>query len=289
MKGIVLAGGTGSRLWPITRSISKQLLPVYDKPMIYYPISTLMLAGIREILIITTPHEQSQFKDLLGNGSELGVSFQYAVQPEPKGLAQAFTIGEEFLAGDSCLMILGDNIFHGAGLGRDLARVLPKSGAHIFTYEVTNTSEYGILEVDELGSPKFVVEKPPVSNSKLAITGIYFFDRTVSTVAKNIQPSNRGELEITSVIEHYLNSGSLTFTELSRGSVWLDTGNPDSLNDAAQYIRVIEERTGLKIACLEEIAFTQGWITQAQIESKITMYKANSYAKYLRRIIAFRE
>ena len=285
MKGIVLAGGTGSRLWPITRSISKQLLPVYDKPMIYYPISTLMLAGIRDILIITTPHDQSQFKELLGDGSELGVSFQYAVQPEPKGLAQAFTIGEEFLAGDSCLLILGDNIFHGAGLGRDIIRELPTSGAHIFTYEVANPADYGILETNQDGKPISITEKPTEFISNLAVTGVYFFDGKVSEIAKNVQPSKRGELEITSVIEHYLNSDSLTFTRLSRGAAWLDTGNPDSLNDAAAYVRIIEDRTGLKIACLEEISFSQGWMTKSQLHTRIEQYIMNSYAKYLERLI----
>ena len=285
MKGIVLAGGTGSRLWPITRSISKQLLPVYDKPMIYYPISTLMLAGIREFLIITTPHDQAQFIELLGDGSELGVSFQYATQPEPKGLAQAFTIGEEFLAGNSCLMILGDNIFHGAGLGRNLIHELPDSGAHIFTYEVSNPSDYGILEVSKEGVPISVTEKPSDYISNLAVTGIYFFDGEVSSIARNVQPSKRGELEITSVLEHYLNAGALTFSRLSRGSVWLDTGNIDNLNDASAYVRIIEDRTGLKIACLEEIAFNQGWISVVQLKSRIEQYKKNSYAKYLQRLL----
>jgi glucose-1-phosphate thymidylyltransferase len=285
MKGIVLAGGTGSRLWPITRSISKQLLPVYDKPMIYYPISTLMLAGIREILIITTPHDQSQFIELLGDGSEIGVSFQYATQPEPKGLAQAFTIGEEFLSGAPCLMILGDNIFHGAGLGRDIIRELPNSGAHIFTYEVSNPSDYGILEVSSDGKPISITEKPTEFISNLAVTGVYFFDRNVSEIAKNVQPGKRGELEITSVIDHYLKSGLLTFTRLSRGAAWLDTGNPDSLNDAAVYVKIIEERTGLKIACLEEISYTQGWMSSSQLAFRIEQYKVNSYAKYLQRLI----
>ena len=285
MKGIVLAGGTGSRLWPITRSISKQLLPVYDKPMIYYPISTLMLAGIREILIITTPHDQSQFKELLGDGSDFGVSFQYAQQPKPKGLAQAFTIGEEFLAGDSCLMILGDNIFHGVGLGRDLINELPGSGAHIFTYEVSNPSDYGILEVDQNGHPVAITEKPVVSKSNLAVTGIYFFDGNVSAVAKEVEPSKRGELEITSVIDHYLKAGSLTFTRLSRGSAWLDTGNPDSLNNAALYVKIIEDRTGLKIACLEEIAWTNGWIDSNQLHQLATRLQRNSYGKYLNGLI----
>jgi glucose-1-phosphate thymidylyltransferase len=254
--------------------------------MIYYPISTLMLAGIREILIITTPHDQSQFKELLGDGSEIGVSFVYATQPEPKGLAQAFTIGEEFLAGESCLMILGDNIFHGAGLGRDIIRDLPKSGAHIFTYEVSNPSDYGILEVSNDGSAVSITEKPAKFISNLAVTGVYFFDGKVSEVAKKVQPSKRGEVEITSVIDYYLKSGALTFTRLSRGAAWLDTGNPDSLNDAAAYVKIIEERTGLKIACLEEIAFNQGWMTTNQLTARIEQYKMNSYATYLQRLIS---
>jgi glucose-1-phosphate thymidylyltransferase len=284
MKGIVLAGGTGSRLWPITRSISKQLLPVYDKPMIYYPISTLMLAGIREILIITTPHDQPQFKELLGDGSELGVSFQYATQPEPKGLAQAFTIGESFLSGDSCLMILGDNIFHGAGLGRDIVRDLPNSGAHIFTYEVSNPSDYGILEVSSDGNPVSITEKPVEFISNLAVTGVYFFDGKVSEVAKNVQPSKRGEVEITSVIEHYLKFGSLSFTRLSRGSAWLDTGNPNALSDASTYIRVIEERTGQKIACLEEISLKNGWVQASALEAKFLGVN-NDYSRYITKLL----
>jgi glucose-1-phosphate thymidylyltransferase len=249
--------------------------------MIYYPISTLMLAGIREILIITTPHDQSQFKKLLGDGSDFGVSFQYAQQLEPKGLAQAFTIGEEFLAGDSCLMILGDNIFHGAGLGRDLINELPSSGAHIFTYEVSNPSDYGILEVDQNGRPVAITEKPLEFKSNLAVTGVYFFDGNVSAVAKEVEPSKRNELEITSIIDHYLKAGSLTFTRLSRGSAWLDTGNPDSLNDAALYVKIIEDRTGLKIACLEEIAWTNGWIDSNQLHQLATRLQRNNYSKYL--------
>jgi len=285
MKGIVLAGGTGSRLWPITRSISKQLLPVYDKPMIYYPISTLMLAGIREILIITTPHDQSQFKELLGDGSDLGVSFHYAEQPQPKGLAQALIIGEKFLAGESCLMILGDNIFHGAGLGRDIVRDIPNSGAHIFTYEVSNPSDYGILEVSLDEKPMSITEKPTEFISNLAVTGVYFFDNKVSEVAKNVLPSKRGEMEITSIIDYYLKSGSLTFTRLSRGSVWLDTGNPDSLNDASEYIRIIEKRAGLKVACLEEIAFVNGWINVNQLSILVDKLGRNGYSMYLSSIL----
>jgi glucose-1-phosphate thymidylyltransferase len=281
MKGIVLAGGTGSRLWPITRSVSKQLLPVYDKPMIYYPISTLMLAGIREILIITTPHDQSQFKELLGDGSQLGVSFQYATQPEPKGLAQAFTIGKSFLAEESCLMILGDNIFHGAGLGN----ALRSNGAHIFTYEVTNPSLYGVLETNQEGVPKKVTEKPTRSISNLAITGLYFFDHNVSAIAKNVRPSARGELEITSIVQYYLKKNQLTYTKLSRGSAWLDTGNPKSLNDASNFVRVIEERTGLKIACLEEISWKNNWISDSQFEGLISKQGSGEYAEYLVKVL----
>lgn len=281
-----MAGGTGSRLWPITRSVSKQLLPIYDKPMIYYPISTLMLAGIREILLITTPHDQAQFKELLGDGSELGVAFEYATQSEPKGLAQAFTIGEEFLSGESCLMILGDNIFHGAGLGRDTVRDLPKSGAHIFTYEVSNPADYGILEIGLANNPISITEKPKEFISNLAVTGLYFFDGKVSEVAKCVQPSARGEMEITSVIDSYLQSGNLTYTPLSRGAAWLDTGNPNSLNDAAAYVRIIEERTGLKIACLEEIAFQNKWISKTEFENHVATYQNSSYGKYLEKLLA---
>ena len=285
MKGIVLAGGTGSRLWPITRSVSKQLLPVYDKPMIYYPISTLMLAGIREILIITTPHDQSQFEELLGDGSDLGVSFQYAQQPEPNGLAQAFTIGEDFLAGDSCLMILGDNIFHGAGLGQELSLLSTKSGAHIFTYEVVNPNQYGILIVDEKNVPLSVIEKPINAKSNLAITGLYFFDNRVSQISKGVKPSARGELEITSVIEEYLLQAKLTVTHLSRGVAWLDTGNPKAMHDASTYIRVIEERTGLKIGCIEEVAYMQKWISYQQLNSLAAKYGDCNYGNYLRKLL----
>jgi glucose-1-phosphate thymidylyltransferase len=281
MKGIVLAGGTGSRLWPITKSVSKQLLPVYDKPMIYYPISTLMLAGIREILIITNPADQKAFQDLLGDGSNFGISFSYAVQPKPEGLAQALIIGEDFLGGDSCLLILGDNIFHGSGLGHDLERSLPNSGAHIFTYEVSNPREYGVLEVDENGKAISITEKPENNISNLAVTGLYFFDDQATMYSKSIKPSARGELEITSLIEIYLNENALTFTALTRGTAWLDTGNPNLLYDAAAYIRIIEDRTGLKIACLEEIAYQNGWITESQLDQIIISFKNNFYGKYL--------
>ena len=286
MKGIVLAGGTGSRLWPITRVISKQLLPVYDKPMIYYPISTLMLAGVREILIITTPHEQAAFMALLGDGANFGISISYKVQPEPKGLAQAYIIAEDFLEGKSSLMVLGDNIFHGQGLGNKLSSSLPQSGGHIFTYRVADPSKYGVLELSNNGVAVSVKEKPQNYLSDLAITGLYAFDSQAPAIAKDVPLSPRGEYEITAIIESYLKSGSLTFTELSRGTAWLDTGNPGSLNDAGNYIRIIEDRTGLKIGCLEEIAYKNGWIDQLQLEKSIKLMGSNSYSQYLKKLMS---
>jgi glucose-1-phosphate thymidylyltransferase len=284
MKGIVLAGGTGSRLWPITKVISKQLLPVYDKPMIYYPLATLMLAGVRDILIITTPHDRPSFETLLGDGSQFGITLSYATQPKPDGLAQAFIIGEEFLAGDSCLMILGDNIFHGAGLGHQLQETLPSSGAHIFTYAVSDPSQYGVLNIDDDGNPVSIEEKPKNPTSNLAVTGLYYFDNQVSSIAKKVTPSARGELEITSVIDSYLKQGALTVTQLSRGAAWLDTGSPNGLHDAASYVRVIEERTGLKIGCLEEISFRNNWITYDNLKMRAEVLGNNSYSKYLTQI-----
>jgi glucose-1-phosphate thymidylyltransferase len=280
MKGIVLAGGTGSRLWPITRSTSKQLLPVYDKPMIYYPISTLMLSGVREILIITTPHDQAAFKKLLGDGSQFGVSLAYEVQPEPKGLAEALLIGKKFLADESCLMILGDNIFHGVGLGQELQRALPNNGAHIFTYAVANPEQYGVLTLSENGLPLSIEEKPKISKSNLAITGLYYFDNQVSFFAERVQPSHRGELEITSLLQMYLDQGNLTITSLSRGTAWLDTGTVDALQNASSYIRVIEQRTGLKIGCLEEIAFSMNWIDERTLHENASLMN-NEYGQYL--------
>jgi glucose-1-phosphate thymidylyltransferase len=284
MKGIVLAGGSGSRLWPITKSVSKQLLPIYDKPMIYYPISTLMLAGIREILLITTPNDQNAFQNVLGDGSDLGVKFSYEIQSQPNGLAEAFIIGENFLAGDSCLMVLGDNIFHGAGLGQELVNSLPESGAHIFTYEVSNPSSYGILEIDENGCPVGVFEKPIDPKSNLAITGLYFFDSRVCDIARKVEPSQRGEVEITSIISSYMEQGHLGFTRLSRGTAWLDTGSPNSLQDAASYIRIIEERTGLKVGCIEEIAFRKKWITESELMAHGKKNSPN-YASYLYKVL----
>lgn len=281
MKGIVLAGGTGSRLWPLTRSVSKQLLPIYDKPMIYYPVSTLMLAGIREILIITTPHDQPLFKALLGDGSELGVTFEYATQSEPRGLAQAISIGEKFLGSESFALILGDNIFHGVGLGHDLQKYTHIAGCHIFLYTVSSPTNYGILELDKEASPISIVEKPPAPKSNLAVTGLYFFDARAIAFAKQVKPSPRGELEITSVIQFYLESKELNYTVLSRGSAWLDTGQYNSLNDAGNFVRVIEERTGLKIGCLEEIAWRNGWISDIQLADLANSYSASGYGSYL--------
>jgi len=285
VKGIVLAGGTGSRLWPATSVISKQLLPIYDKPMIYYPISTLMLAGIRDILIITTPQDQAQFQSLLGDGSNFGINFQFKSQSTPDGLAQAFIIGEEFIDGEDSMLILGDNIFHGVGLDHQLSGIPNKHDAHIFTYEVSNPSDYGVLEIDENDQIISITEKPKFPKSNLAVTGLYYFNNDVISIANGIKPSARGELEITSVIQEYLQRGTLGFTKLSRGTAWLDTGNPNSLHDASSYIRVIEERTALKIGCLEEIAFNSGWIDTSIFEKRISELGMNTYSSYLAMIL----
>lgn len=286
MKGIILAGGTGSRLWPITKVTSKQLLPIYDKPMIFYPLSTLMLAGIRDILMITTPADASSFKALLGDGAKFGIQIEYEIQERPAGLAQAFIIGESFLSGASCMMILGDNIFHGAGLGHELKNVLPKTGAHIFTYAVADPSQYGILTIDAEGRPVAIEEKPQDAASNLAITGLYFFDKRVSERALQIVPSLRGELEITSLIETYLKADELSVTHLSRGTAWLDTGTPNSLNDAATYIKVIEERTGLKIGCVEEVAWRNGWIHDSDLAILAKELSNSQYGKYLSSLLS---
>jgi glucose-1-phosphate thymidylyltransferase len=286
MRGIVLAGGTGSRLWPVTQAISKQLLPVYDKPMIYYPISTLMHAGIREILIITTPEDQSQFKKLLGDGSQLGMKFSYEIQLEPKGLAQALLIAEHFLSQEPCLMILGDNLFHGNGLGGQLSTSGSNSSCEIFTYEVVDPYNYGVAEIDKNSKLISIEEKPKKPKSKFAVTGLYYFDERAPRFAGEISPSSRGELEITSVIQKYLNEGSVLVNQLSRGTAWLDTGNINSLHDASSYIRVLEERTGLKIGCIEEIAFKNSWINKARLSDLALSFKGNSYGAYLSQIIA---
>jgi glucose-1-phosphate thymidylyltransferase len=285
MKGIILAGGTGSRLWPATKVVSKQLMPIFDKPMIYYPLSTLMLAGVKEILIITTPGDQEHFKSLLGDGTTLGINIQYQVQLKPEGLAQALVIGESFLNGDSCLLILGDNIFHGTGLGHELISTIPKVGCHIFIYEVANPKHYGVLTLDSDQLPLRIVEKPQNPESNLAVTGLYFFDEQAVHFTREIKPSARGELEITSLINEYLDIKQLTFTKLTRGTAWLDTGSAKSMHDASTYVRVIEERTGLKIGCIEEIAWRNKWISDEQLQVVTLGLLGNDYGQYLRRLI----
>lgn len=281
MKGIVLAGGTGSRLWPITRGISKQLLPIYDKPLVHYPLGTLMLAGIREILMITTPDDQTAFQKLLGTGQDLGIEIQYAIQPNPGGLAESFLIGEEFIAGDKVALILGDNIFHGAGLGTQLRSMTNISGAHIFAYKVSDPERYGVVEFGKDGTVLSIQEKPKNPKSNFAIPGLYFFDESVVEIAKGIQPSDRGELEITSVNEEYLNRGKLTTTVLERGTAWLDTGTFESFHAASSYVKIVEDRQGNKISCLEEIAWRNGWIDDSKLMNLASAYKGNPYGDYL--------
>jgi len=284
MKGIILAGGTGSRLWRITNGVSKQLLPVYDKPMTHYPLSTLMAAGLREILIITTPEDSESFSRLLGDGSPWGMTIEYAVQPRPEGLAQAFLIAEDFLAGDQAALILGDNLFYGPRLGRHLGELTKQTGAHVFAYEVANPKEYGVVEFDEDGVALSVEEKPTNPKSNYAIPGLYFYDQTVVDVAKSITPSARGELEITSVNDHYLQQGSLTVTVLERGTAWLDTGTFRSLQDAGEFVRVMEDRTGTKVGCVEEIAWRNGWITTDHLVALAEPLLKSGYGEYLLRI-----
>lgn len=285
MKGIILAGGTGSRLWPSTISVSKQLIPIYDKPLIYYPLSTLMLAGIREILIITTPADQIAFQRLLGDGKSLGIALNYAVQEKPEGLAQAFIIGEDFIGSDSVALILGDNIFHGSGLGRDLANATNPDGALIFGYEVADPQRYGVAEVDSFNNVISLEEKPPRPKSSLAIPGLYFFDRTVCTKAKSVQKSPRGELEITSVLEAFRVEGRLKLKILPRGTAWMDCGTVDSLNDASNYMRVIEERQGFKVGSIEEVAWRNNWISNSDLQQLASTYVKNEYGQYLQRLV----
>ena len=281
MKGIILAGGSGTRLYPITKGISKQLMPIYDKPMIYYPLSTLMMSGIREILIITTPHDQEQFQRLLGDGTELGISLQYAVQPKPEGLAQAFIIGEEFIGSDSVALVLGDNIFHGESFGESLKKCNNPEGGIVFAYQVSDPERYGVVEFDKDLHAISIEEKPEEPKSNHAVVGLYFYDNSVVEIAKNIRPSNRGELEITAVNEEYLNRGKLKVEIMDRGSAWLDTGTFESMNDAAEYIRVIEKRTGLKIGCPEEIAYKEGFIDKTQLQAIAEPLIKSGYGRYL--------
>ena len=285
MKGIVLAGGTGSRLWPITWGVSKQLLHVYDKPLIHYPISTLMLAGIREILVITTPQDQESFIRLLGDGERYGVSFSFLTQESPDGLAQAFLIGERFIGRDSCALVLGDNIFYGDGLGTQLKEILNVNGAHIFAYKVKDPERYGVVEFDRNGKVSSIEEKPKSPKSSFAIPGLYFYDNQVVEIAKSVKPSARGELEITSVNQAYLNLGKLQTTVLARGTAWLDTGTFESLNSASSFIQIIEERQGQKVSCLEEVAWRNGWISDSELAARADEYKSSPFATYLRGLL----
>ena len=289
MKGIVLAGGSGTRLYPITKGVSKQMLPIYDKPMIYYPISVLMLAGIREILIISTPHDLPGFKRLLGDGSDYGVSFSYAEQPSPDGLAQAFLIGEEFIGDDSACLVLGDNIFHGNGFSTMLKQAVKdaeeNAKATVFGYWVSDPQRYGVAEFDDEGNCLSIEEKPEKPKSNYAVVGLYFYPNKVVNVAKSIKPSARGELEITTVNQTFLNDGELKVQTLGRGFAWLDTGTHDSLSEASTFIEVIEKRQGLKIACLEGIAFRQGWITPEKMTQLAQPMIKNQYGQYLLRVV----
>jgi glucose-1-phosphate thymidylyltransferase len=284
MKGIILAGGSGTRLWPITKGISKQLMPIHDKPMIYYPLTTLMSAGIKDILIITTPDDQSQFVRLLGDGSQWGIRLTYAVQPTPDGLAQAFIIGEEFIGDDKVALVLGDNIFHGHDLSESLKGCVDPDGGIVFAYEVSDPQRYGVVEFNSDNQAISIEEKPAQPKSNFAVVGLYFYDNDVVGIAKNVQPSIRGELEITSINEEYLRRGKLSVTTLNDGDAWLDTGTIDSMNEAADYVRVLQKRTGVIISSPEAIAFKEGFISADQLEELADPLKKSGYGEYLLRI-----
>ena len=281
MKGIILAGGSGTRLWPITKGISKQLMPIYDKPMVYYPLTTLMEAGIKEILIITTPHDQAAFQNLLGDGSQWGISLEYAVQPSPDGLAQAFIIGEEFIGDDKVALVLGDNIFHGHRLSESLKKCVDPDGGRVFAYQVSDPERYGVVEFDDNNKAISIEEKPVQPKSNYAVVGLYFYDNDVIEIAKNVQPSERGEIEITSINDEYLKRGKLKVTTLNDGDVWLDTGTIDSMIDASDYVQVLQKRTGQIIGSPEKIAHEEGYISREQLAELAEPLKKSGYGNYL--------